>query len=636
MQRLSNHFILIISLMVATFFTGCDTNSEQGCHQVATISKEMRPWTRWWWMGNAVDQINLNHLLNAYAEVGFGGVEITPIYGVSGYENQYIQYLSPRWMNMLEYSVKKADSLGMGVDMNNGTGWPFGGPQINIPMAASKLIVKVYSLNPGEELREKIEVNDTKQQQYAELQCLTAYDDKGKVLDLQTNIDENGYLNWTPEAGHWKLYAAFCGKTGQKVKRAAPGGAGYTMDHLNQQALNAYLSRFDSAFHNESPGVRCFFNDSYEVYGADWSPDFFQAFQHYRGYDLRPFIKMLVSDAQNDTIARIKSDYRQTMSDMLQENFTRPWSAWTHQYHAFSRNQAHGSPGNLLDLYSTVDIPECETFGSDNFPITGLKKDTAALKLVPPDPVMLKFASSAAHVSGKYLVSSETFTWLGEHFTVALSQCKPQVEQAFLSGVNHVFYHGTAYSPENADWPGWLFYASVDFAPSNSFWPHLKGLNDYITRCQSILQQGHADNELLVYWPVFDIWNDAKGLYMPLQIHNIDDWLKPTAFYRDVNALMDVGFSLDFVSDHLLEKFRFGNHEIFSDSLTNGYKTLIIPQCHHMPLATLNKIISLAESGATVIMQNLPDYVPGYSRLQGRHVEQKQMLDQSAFRTNQP
>ncbi len=43
MQRLSNHFILIISLMVATFFTGCDMNSKQECRRMASHQQRNAP-----------------------------------------------------------------------------------------------------------------------------------------------------------------------------------------------------------------------------------------------------------------------------------------------------------------------------------------------------------------------------------------------------------------------------------------------------------------------------------------------------------------------------------------------------------------------------------------------------------------
>src|SRR5690606_42035747 len=86
------------------------------------------------------------------------------------------------------------------------------------------------------------------------------------------------------------------------------------------------------------------------------------------------------------------------------------------------------------------------------------------------DPAMLKFSASAAHISGKPLVSSETFTWLREHFKTALSQCKPEIEDLLVSGINHTVLHGSTYSPERASWPGWKFYASVSFNENNSIW----------------------------------------------------------------------------------------------------------------------------------------------------------------------
>src|SRR3954463_11733663 len=119
-------------------------------------TKEMHPWTRWWWMGSAVDEKNLDKLLTTYSQAGFGGVEVTPIYGAIGYENRYIRFLSPQWMNMLNFTVQKASSVGMGVDMNNGTGWPFGGPQVRPQDAASKLIIQAYILEAGKQLPDKI------------------------------------------------------------------------------------------------------------------------------------------------------------------------------------------------------------------------------------------------------------------------------------------------------------------------------------------------------------------------------------------------------------------------------------------------------------------------------------------------
>jgi len=576
------------------------------------INQQTRPWTRWWWMGSAVDEKNISACLQQYNKVGFGGVEIVPIYGAKGYESRYIKYLSPQWMHLLDHTVQQTNALNMGVYISVGTGWPIGGSHVTIQDAASKLIVQQYELKANTPLTGKITVTDPKQKGFAVLSALMGYNKNGAAIDLTSKVDAGGTLQYNT-ADALKLYAVFTGKTRQAVKRAAPGGEGYTIDHFSQTATANYFKIFDTAFGNSSHGVKAFFNDSYEVYNADWTPGFFTEFQKRRGYDLRQYINLFVSDAVNDTVARLKSDYRETLADLMRENFSTVFTQWTNKRNTLSVNQAHGSPGNLLDLYAAFDIPETETFGSSYFPIKGLKRDSGDIRNVDPDPNMLKFASSAAHAYGKPLTSCETFTWLTEHFKTAWSQCKPEVDQVFLSGINHVFYHGTTYSPADVKWPGWLFYASVNFVPANSLWPHVKGLNEYIARCQSVLQAGEPDNEILIYWPVYDVWHNAKGMDMPLKVHDVDQWLHPTNFYKNVVGLQNAGYSLDFASDKMLEQASVKNGQVSIVPKGAQHKVLLVPACERMPVATLKNILRLAAAGATVIIEQLPKDVPGFN-----------------------
>lgn len=613
---LVNMKLPVISLLSAILvFTG-NSHAQTSSSSAGwpAITKENKPWTRWWWMGNAVDKENISRLLKTYSDAGIGGVEIVPIYGAKGYESQYLDYLSPQWFGMIDHSVAEARKNNMGTDIAVGTGWPIGGPQAGIADAATCLIVQNYTVQGGHQLEDKIAINNPKQARLPDvpLQALIAYGDDNTILDLTNKVDALGHLNWQAPKGNWQLYAAFAGKTLQLVKRAAPGGEGYTLDHFSKTALQNYLRKTDSAYNHTSHGVRSFYNDSYEVYGANWTADFFTAFQKRRGYDLKLYLRELTGKEMSEKVARIKSDYRETMADLMLENFTHTFTHWAHDKKALSLNQAHGSPGNLLDLYGAVDIPEAETFGSSYFPIPGLRRDSADVRNVDPDPNMLKFASSAAHVMGHPLASSETFTWLTEHFKTAFSQCKPEVEQVFLSGINHVFFHGTTYSPASAPWPGWLFYASVNFVPSNSLWSHLNGLTDYITRCQSVLQAGKPDNEIAIYWPVADAWHNAKGMDMPLKVHDIDEWLHPSAFYKCVTGLQQQGFSLDFISDHMLQAAHTLKGQVSVTPAGAAYKVLLVPQAEHMPPATFRQLMRLATEGATVVIQQLPTDVPGF------------------------
>lgn len=579
---------------------------------------EAKPWVRWWWMGSAVNEKDLKSNLDELSRAGLGGVEITPIYGVKGEEIHYLDYLSPEWMKMLAYTQSTAKGIGMSVDMTMGTGWPFGGPDVSLEDAATKAIFQTYSVPGGKMAAEKIVVSDAKQKSVAYLDCLMAYAPDGKRLELTQKVKADGSLDWiAPKGGTWNLVALFVGKTFQQVKRAAPGGQGYVLNHLDKEAVSRYFARFDSAFTaSGTPYPHSFFNDSYEVYGADWTPDLLSEFERRCGYQLQDYFPDFLSDGKTEQSARIISDYRETVGGLLKENFTEHWTNWAHERGITTRNQAHGSPANLIDIYAAVDIPECETFGITDFDLPGLRKDSIR-KENDGDPTTLKYASSAAHIAGKKLTSAETFTWLTEHFRTSLSQCKPEIDQMFVSGVNHVYFHGTTYSPETAAWPGWKFYAAVDMSPTNSIWRNAPAFFNYVQRVQSFLQEGMPDNDFLLYLPIYDIWAEQRGNnFLTFAIHGMRERLPE--FYEIVGKVRESGYDLDYISDHFLQTTTVEDGLLKTEGGAT-YKALILPAVKRMSLETLQRIRQLAEHGATlIIVSQYPQDVPGFSDLKRR------------------
>ncbi len=604
--------MLIACIIFLFIMTGCEKK-----HSITPdhfdwpeIKNTTKPWTRWWWMGNIVDKKNIRQQLIDFQKSGIGGVEITPIYGVTGEEEHFIDHLSPDWMDMLDFTIKTADSLNMQVDMVLGTGWPYGGPHVSQEHAATKLITHKFELSHGDVIDKILLPLNPKDQNSAKLTHVLAYTTDGKFLDLTPNLHGN-HFKWKADKDY-TLYAVFTGKTRQQVKRAAPGGKGFTLDHYSKTALNHYLKRYDTTLTKLNGKLRAIFNDSYEVYGTDFTPHFFEAFKNRRGYDLIPHLNLLLDDTLSNISNRLRSDYRETLSDLLLEDFDNPWTNWANSKGYKSRLQAHGSPGNLIDLYASADIPECETFGSMPYDIVGFRREKEDIRAGDADPVMLKFSSSAAHISGKPLTSSETFTWLRDHFKTALSQCKPEAEDLLLNGINHIFLHGATYSPERATWPGWKFYASVNFNKNNTIWEDASALFSYLANCQSMLQAGTPDNETLLYWPIHDVWNQYLNgsLFFQFKIHALNEWLHNTPFYNLTKSLMEQGYGVDFISDNFIQKATVSNGIL---QLPGGhYKSLVIPNCNHMPLATLKKLIALKKEGANIIFNGLPETVPGF------------------------
>ncbi len=604
MMKMKKMLLLTAALLLTASST---TLTAQTLAQWPEAQPEAKAGARWWWMGSAIDAGSLAQTIGEYAQCGIGSLEVTPIYGVQGNEKNELVYLSSAWMNALKAAQTAGDAAGVDIDMNGGTGWPFGGPWVKLGEAAGKLVTKTDVLTSDGTTALSWSV--AAPEGNATLNRVLAYSTaalsgEGSATDVTEHVSGQT-LTWAAPDGEWRLIAVYDGHTLQQVKRAAPGGEGYVLDHYDSLAVAHYLEHFDEAFaQHGGRWPRSFFNDSYEVYGADWTPRFFEEFLKYRGYRLEDYLPQLLGLA-TDKDYQVLADYRQTLSDMLLNNFTRQWTRWAHGHGVTTRNQGHGSPGNLLDFYAAVDIPEIEGFGLTDFRIRGLRTDPGFVRQNLSDFSTLKYASSAAHVMGKPLTSSETFTWLTEHFRTSLSQMKPDLDLMFVAGVNHMFFHGTTYTPPSAPWPGWKFYASIDMSPTNSIWHDAPALMQYIERCQSFLQMGSPDNDLLVYAPFLDAMHRTTTQRLLLfDINTLSQ--KMSELTTCVQHVEQAGLDCDYVSDQQLLSVTLTDGLLCTEGGTR-YKALVVPASKYMPAEVKAHLDALQAQGAHIVWGNQAD-----------------------------
>ncbi len=514
------------------------------------------PWTWWWIFGNSTTKYDITAQLEYMQKAGIGGVCIIPVYGEKGDEENYVDLLSPKFMQMLEYISEEAKRLKMGVDMTMGCGWPFGGPWIDKKLTAKK-------------------------------------------------FDKN--LSIIP--------ANF------KVKRSCSGGHGLTADPFNPEAYKLHCTQFEKPFapYKDKKLLRAFFNDSYEYSMANITDNFFVEFQKRRGYDFKPYAKSIfygdkLLDA--DKHSRIWQDYHLTLSELLYETISE-FTSSARKMGMRSINQAHGAAGNILDLYALADIPETESFGASKFNIPNLRQDEdyEEDRFGRPDKLMMKFASSTSSFYGKKLTAAEACTWLGNHFKVSLAQVKPELDKLFVAGINHIFYHGTPYSPINKPFPARLFYASTNFNYNSHFKETFPELNKYVHNIQRVLQNSKSDNNILLYFPIHSFWRESGGqnFVQLFDVHKASKWLKRSPTFDNlIHELDELGYCFDFASDKMLSEINIENGEIKTSGKT--YKILIIPDCEQLPLNTFKTLENLAKQGAKIIFQNkITQDVTGYS-----------------------
>ncbi|HVS97596.1 MAG TPA: glycosyl hydrolase [Puia sp.] len=649
-------FLVLLLLSFSMKGLRAQTAGRSGGGRGVSFSSQEKPWVWWFWLGSAVTKESIDVQLRQFQRSGFGGVVIISTYGVKGYEDRDIPFRSPKWFNMLHYTIREAGALRLGVDMGLSSAWPFGGPSVT-PSQAAKMLKSCTSFrSTGGALSRQLLPEGSKDFVLA----VVAQKAGAQFVDLTRKVSPAGRLKSELPAGDWTIYVLTGANTNQLVKRSGPGGEGLVLDQFSGRALAAYLHGYDSV-PGELSGIRSVMNDSYEVYKADATDSILREFEARRGYSLVPFFPLLFDSSKSDAAAgqlsdnrkgvrgsdtrfgcgsgdqadsgasaeasRVLCDYRETISDLLLDGFMHTWSKWSNGRGILTTEQAHGAPANILDLYGAADIPQTESFGPAHFPIPNVRvdKDIQRPRSKWPDILMFKFASSAANVNGRRLCSAETATWLTNHFRMALSQLKPQLDQLFVAGINHTMLISATNVPPDVPFPGWKFYPAPDFGRYAAFYNYLPDLSTYIARCQHLLQQSKPDNDVLLYFPVYDYYSEApRDLGVLATFDAIPGkWGDRFPFPATARKLKNAGISFDYVSDLQLQQLSYDGSSLVT-AAGGKYKAIVIPQCRRMAVKTMRHLAGLARHGAPVIFENgMPKDVPGWKDWSQRLAELK-------------
>ena len=554
--------VLAIALALAAVAVAAQRPAVDGFadlrHAFLTPPPDSRIMMRWWWFGPSVTKAEIARELETMKAGGIGGVEIQPVYPMepdsSSIKN--LPYLSDEFLDAVRFANDKARELGMRVDITVGSGWPYGGPQVGIDRAASKLRVERVAaaagarrpaIGPGEKVITELPAGD----------------------------------------GSRDTLVFIASRTGQMVKRAGVGAEGYVLDHYDRAALDMYLDkvgeRLLTAFGTTPPYA--IFCDSLEVYESDWTPDFLKEFAARRGYDLTPHLAALAVDAGPQTAA-LRHDWGQTLTELVGERFVAPLQDWAHRHQTKLRIQGYGTPPATLSTYAHADLPEGE----------GPQWRTLS---------STRWASSASHVFGRPVTSSETWTWLNSPvFRATPLDMKAEADLHFLQGVNQLVGHGWPYTPESVEYPGWRFYAAAVFDEKNPWWIVMPDVTQYLQRVSFLLRQGTPVNDVAVYLPTADAW----ARFSPGKVSLIDS-LRERIGASIVPQVLDAGFGLDFLDDDALKTVQ-------------PYRAIVLPAVERIPLETLQRLETFAQGGGVLIAtRRLPALSPGFTATEADHQE---------------
>jgi hypothetical protein len=523
---------------------------------------DARMMVRWWWYGPSVTKPELEREMRFMKEGGIGGFEVQPTYALElddaakGIKN--LPYMSAEFLDALTFTGEKAKELGLRMDLTLGSGWPFGGPHIPIELASARLRVARAAPEAMPVLQEG--------------EKLIAVFLGGKQAAVT-----NGKVA-VPAGASGQATFFISGHTRQTVKRPAVGAEGWVLNHYDTAAIQQHFKVVGEpmlkALAKTPPYA--IFSDSLEVYGADWTGDFMAEFQKRRGYDLTPYLPALAGDIGPATGA-IRHDWGLTLSELCEDNYLKPLTAWAKAHGTKFRSQSYGTPPVTLSSQRLADLPEGEGTQWRRFSST-------------------RWASSANHLYGNPVSSSETWTWLHSPvFRATPLDMKAEADIHFLQGVNQLVAHGWPYTPPSVPEPGWRFYAAAVFNQHNPWWIVMPDITTYMQRISWILRQGTPAIDVAVYLPTHDAF---AGFALGRDSVNqaMDGLLGPNL----VAAILDAGYNFDFIDDGA----------IAAKGIT--HKILIVPNVERIPLGTLQKISEYAGKGGKVLfIRRLPSMAPG-------------------------
>ena len=565
---------------------------------------------RWWWFGPAVTKPELERELRLMKEGGIGGVEVQPVYPVAlddaarGLRN--LAFLSDEFIDRLQFVAEKGSELGLRIDLTLGSGWPYGGPQVSVSQAAGRLRVERVAV-PEHSQRVKVPALSTGEALIAVFLARPTGASRAPVLVREVSEIESGAVGLSGDLeGPHELLFFIASRTGQMVKRAAVGAEGFVLDHYDRAATDDYLKnvgdRLRQAFGPHPPYA--IFCDSLEVFASDWTADFLDEFRKRRGYDLRAHLPALAFDAGPETPA-LRHDWGQTLTELLDERFLAPVHEWAKQWGTRFRAQVYGVPPATISSSAQVDLPEGE----------GAQWKTLRAS---------RWASSASHLYGHPVTSSETWTWLhSPAFRATPLDVKAEADLHFLQGINQLIGHGWPYSAEQAEYPGWRFYAAGVFNEKNPWWIVMPDVARYLQRVSFMLRQGQPVNDVALYLPISDAWAHL----VPGRVGSLIDRLSERLGSDVIARLLEAGYNFDVFDDQVLRQI--GHAEPGALVLgPNRYRAVVLPGIERIPVDTLRTLDEFARGGGVLVAtRRLPQLAPGFRATEPEHREVREIVE---------
>lgn len=408
-------------------------------------------------------------------------------------------------------------------------------------------------------------------------------------------LGEDGLFEWEVPAGEWTILRMGYTSTGRTNSPATEEGRGLEADKLNGDAVRFHMEQFIGALAERyrEKGVESFSifeTDSWESGAQTWTSGLERRFAESRGQDLVRWLPLITEGVVVEGYEesdRLLWDWRRFLADEIAASYFEVTAGFAEENGLIYIAEASG---RQMFMYDPIGYQRRSPVPMGEFWVSpargqGVRVDN-------------KVAASAAHLTGRRWVASESYTSPPEHsrWTQHPFTLKALGDEAFCAGVNKYVFHTYAHQPYAELKPGFTMGRwGMHSHRGNTWWDGpVEAWFDYITRCQYLLQEGRFHADILAY----------LGEEVPARLGRRDEF----------TPAIPRGYDFDACDLRALLEARVEDGEIILPSGMR-YRVLLLPGKDRMRLAVAERIAELVRSGAVVISPSRPEGSPSLAEM---------------------
>ena len=562
----------------------------------------------WFWETGELDKERITWQLEELKKKGVGGTWYYPRYLDGERYGTWPAYFSEEWWEFFRHSVAEHERLGLEAWFSGWEGREYWQDLLRAERAARPELAG-----------RRLVIHEARSQEEGPLQ-LDLPQGETVLVAAAYRIGDGGL---DPDSCRELAPAA----AGQPLAWDAPGpgwllaavaSQPHDLDYLNPHVAERYLEIY---WQEHEERLREFVGNTLSLYGQDelyvlngnilYAPELVERFKAEKEYDPAPWLVGLFHDVGAFT-DRIRCDYYEVMSSLLEENLYRPLCDWHEErgmrygtIATWGRQDMLGQTWHYGDFFRLMRW----------FHVTGNEDPGASL---PGERCFIdaKLSSSILHIYERERASMCVY-W-GSGWGMTQEENVAWTNENYAYGLNLYNQHGGLYNTLG----GWYEWVPPSIHWRQPYWEHWQTFVDYVSRLSAVLSQGTHVADVALLYPLTTVHaNWLRGD----SFTSAADECAMTSFAL-ARQIYEAGIDFDFVDDNLLSQavVRDGILEIAGIP----FRAVLLPPMTTVRRQTLAKLRAFCEGGGTVVAFRR---LPGASQEHGRHDPEVRALLQHIF-----